>query len=196
VIPPRVPILPPEIQQQLQGEMRAGEKQIWAAQPLPGLYRLQSIGFFIFGLPWTAFAIFWVVSAAGITSHGLSGFGFFPLFGVPFVLIGFAMLSSPFWLGKIASRTVYAITNQRAIVMTAKAFGGLTIQSFEPQRLTSITRNQRADGSGNLVFEQFTQRVGTGTTTVRRGFIGIENVRQVEDLIHATLLADKVRADA
>jgi len=48
-------------------------------------------------------------------------------------------------------------------------------------------------GAGDLVFEQFTQRRGSGTTTVRRGFMGIADVRQVEDLIHGTLLAGRTR---
>ena len=32
------------------------------------------------------------------SKHGLSLFHLFPLFGVPFILIGFAMLLSPFWV--------------------------------------------------------------------------------------------------
>ena len=34
-----------------------------------------------------------------------------------------------------------------------------------PDRLTSMTRNERGDGSGDLIFEQFQQRAGSGTTT-------------------------------
>jgi hypothetical protein len=193
MLPPRVPILLPELQQLLASELRPGEKQVWAAQPLPRVFRRQSIGIVVFGIPWTAFAIFWMVAASAGTSHAPGPFAVFPLFGLPFVLIGFGMLSSPFWMGKQARRTVYALTDQRAIVIKGKLFGGVNVQSFEPDRLTSIERNQLADGTGDLVFERFTQRRGSGTSTVRRGFMGIENVRQVEELIHTTLLNGRVR---
>ncbi len=93
-----------------------------------------------------------------------------------------------------AKMTIYALTNLRTIVLTGKFFGGFTVESFEPSRLTSMTRSQRADGSGDLIFEQFTKKQGSGTTTIRRGFIGVENVRQVEELIHSTLLAGRTRA--
>jgi hypothetical protein len=198
MLPPRVPIFSPELQQLISNELRSDEKQVWAAQPLPRVFRLQSIGIVLFGIPWTAFSIFWICAAGwGVWGHAgkaIPGpFVFFPLFGVPFVLIGFGMLSSPFWLSKMARRTVYVLTDRRAIVISGKAFGGVTVQSFEPDRLTSMERNQRADGSGNLLFESFVQRQGSGSSTVRRGFMGIENVQQVEELIRETLLKDRTR---
>jgi hypothetical protein len=202
MVPLRVPIFTPELQQLISNELRSGEKLVWAAQPLPRVFRRQSIGIVLFGIPWTAFAIFWMTTAAwGVWGHGgynhagsnLPGpFVFFPLFGLPFVLIGLGMLSSPFWLSRQARRTVYVLSDQRAIVITGKALGGgVTVQSFEPDRLTSMERSQRADGSGDLVFESFVQRQGRGSNTIRRGFIGIENVKQVEELIRESLLLNR-----
>ena len=198
MLPPRLSLLSVELQRQVQTELRAGERQVWAAQPLPGAFRRQSIAVVLFGLPFTGFALFWIVTAGwgvwGHANHAPGPFVLFPLFGLPFLLIGLGMLTSPFWMAKRAARTVYVLTDQRAIVVAGKVFGGVTVQSFEPARLTSITRNERPDGTGDLIFEQFTQRQGTGTTTVRRGFMGIDDVRQVEDLIHSTLLARWTRA--
>ncbi len=118
---------------------------------------------------------------------------FFPLFGLPFLLVGLGMLTSPYWLGRKAVRTVYVVTSQRAIIFTGRVFGGVNIQTFMPDRLTSMTRNERADGSGDLIFEQFQQRAGSGTTTIRRGFMAIEKVHEVEDIILTTLLAGRTR---
>lgn len=188
------PVLPPLLQQRVAGELRAGEKLLWAAQPLPRLYRRQAIGLVLFGLPWTGFAVFWVWGASQGAQHAPGPFMLFPLFGLPFVLIGLGMLTSPFWLQRKAQRSLYAITNQRAIVFDAKLFGGQRVQSFSPDRLTAMTREERADGSGDLIFEQFQQRAGSGTTTVRRGFVGVERVREVEEVILSNLVGGRVRA--
>ena len=196
--PYMTPVLPPEADRLVRDELRPGEQLVWAGQPLPRLFGRQSIALVIFGIPWTAFAVFWVAAAGGITSHARNGnflslFSCFPLFGLPFVLVGLGMLSSPFWMRRKAMRTAYAVTNQRAIVFEGRAFGGIKVQSFMPDRLTSMTRTERADGSGDLVFEQFQQRVGSGTNTVRRGFFAVERVRDVENLILGTLLAGRAR---
>lgn len=202
--PLRPAVLPPDVQRLVQSELRSGERLLWAAQPRPGAYRKQAIGLMIFAVPWTAFAVFWVVSAGwgtgwfGGDRHGGDGppglFMLFPLFGLPFVLIGLGMFSAPYWLGRKAARTAYAVTDRRAIVFEGSAVGsGTKVQSFQPERLTLMTRTERADGSGDLVFEEFRERVGTGSRTVRRGFVGIDRVREVEDLIANTLLAGRTR---
>jgi hypothetical protein len=103
------------------------------------------------------------------------------------------MLTSPVWVGKRAARMAYVITDQRAIIWEARFFGRLNVQSFGPERLVSMTRTERADGSGDLIFEQFTTRAGTGTRTVRRGFLAMPNVREAEQAIRDLLLKDRVR---
>jgi hypothetical protein len=193
----RTPLLTPDLQRRLNDELRAGERIVWSAQPLPRLYRWSSIGIVLFGIPWTAFAIFWMAAAGWGTwkaGNTPGPFKLFPLFGLPFVLIGFGMLSSPFWMSRAARRTVYAITNQRAITIEGQAFGRVKVQSFLPDRLVAMSRTQRPDGSGDLIFEEVRERSGSSTTTVQRGFKAIAGVREVEDLILKTLLAGKTRA--
>jgi hypothetical protein len=194
MIAPRTPILSPELKQRVDSELRSGERLIWAAQPLARAFRRQGCALQVFAIPWTAFSIFWVVSAAWMTSNGNAPgpFSLFPLFGVPFVLIGFGMLTAPYWFGRRAVRTLYAVTDRRAIIFASGVFGGQTVQSFMPERLTSIARNERADGTGDLVFERFTTAHGSGSRTVTHGFMGIDRVREVEDLLYATLLKDRV----
>ena len=197
----RTPMLPPEVTRLVQGELRPGERLAWAGQPLPRLYRGMSIGLAVFGVVFTGFALFWVAGSAAMlwSDHSFNRppgvLKLFPLFGLPFVLVGLGMLSAPVWMAKQARRTAYAVTDQRAICFRGGLFGGgVTVQSFDPVRLTSLTRRERADGSGDLVFEEFTQRRGTGSVTVRRGFMAVDDVRGVEELIHKTLLTGRTRA--
>ena len=111
------------------------------------------------------------------------GFNWFGLFGVPFILIGFGMLSSPIWVYRKAKKTVYVVTDRRAIIFE-KGFS-VQIRSFEGQRLGEVTKRVRADGSGDIVFECGIKRSrgdnNSGVTEI--GFFGIERVNEVEDMV-------------
>lgn len=180
--PYRVPMLTLDLRRLVDDELQDGERIVWLAQPRQNLYRRPAWVIVLFAIPWTAFSLFITTMIVDKESW------FMALFGVPFVLVGLGMLSSPFWMGRKANRTVYAITDRRAIVYEGKAFGGISVQSYYPDRLTGMIRNQREDGSGDLIFEQFTTRQGSGHTTVRRGFVGLERVREAEEIIAGQLL--------
>src|SRR3712207_4913094 len=116
-------ILPEEIDNRVRSELRDREHLVWAGQPRPSRVMRSAIPIVLFGIPWTAFAIFWMVVASGMLFGGFGGggpgpfgafFSCFPLFGLPFVLVGLGMLSSPFWMYRRAKRTCYAVTDQRA----------------------------------------------------------------------------------
>ena len=100
------------------------EKILWTGQPQPGLMfkpsdlALSGFGFFFF-----AFAIFWTTMAGSMGSEaGLFGY-IFPLFGVPFILVGgYLLFGRFFWDAYVRGKTRYALTNRRAIVAKS-AFG-------------------------------------------------------------------------
>jgi hypothetical protein len=196
---PTLQELPPELRDVVQNELRAGEKLVWADRPAPRLFTAATIAPLLFAIPWTAFAVFWTVTAGGFFEDGrhpgpFNGFRYgFALFGVPFILVGLGMLTTPLWTRRAMRRTAYAITDQRAIVFNGGFFGSRTVQSFDPTRLVAMERTERADGSGDLMFEHFTTRRGRGHATTRRGFISVANVKDAEDAIRQTLLPDRVR---
>jgi hypothetical protein len=196
--------LPDDLDTFVRAELTVGERPLWVGQPLPRRFMRSSIPLVLFGIPWTAFALFWVATASGMLFGGerpnQAGVGWFfscfPLFGVPFVLIGFAMLGSPVWAYRRARRTCYAVTDQRAVVWSAGWLGSVEVRSFRPADLGSMTRREYADGSGDLIFEEFvtTSRDGDGgvhSHRLERGFIGIDNVREVEEVVRRALLAGK-----
>jgi hypothetical protein len=115
----------------------------------------------------------------------------FALFGLPFLAVGLGMLTSPIWMGRRALRTCYALTNRRVIVWEPGWFGGVQVRSYRPPELGSMTRNQRSDGSGDLIFREFTTFGPNGRRNVtRHGLMAIERVQEVEALIRSTLLHD------
>ena len=106
--------IPPELEEKVERELESGERIAWMEQPIPRYFTAMSTGAFLFAIPWTAFALFWICGASGFKLPDFSkgGFSFFPLFGVPFVLIGLGMLSSPWWAHRKALKTVYVITDR------------------------------------------------------------------------------------
>ena len=153
------------------------------------------MGIVLFGIPWTAFAIFWMAGASGFKLPDLSnGPGLFPLFGIPFVLIGFGILSSPYWMHRKARRTAYVITNQRALILAGGFGRSMTVRSFEPHRLGDLRRVQNSDGSGDLIFERTwkSDNDGDGQST-DYGFLAVQDVKKVETLIRKLTAADTNR---
>jgi hypothetical protein len=180
--------IPFELQRMIDAELSGGERVTWSAQPIPGRFVRNGLGIVLFGIPWTAFAIFWTAGAAWGTSRSgtLGLFSFFPLFGLPFILVGFGMLSSPYWMRRKAKRTVYVITNRRAIVLAGGWRGSITVRSFEPESLTDISRRQNPDGSGDVVFTRDIRRDSDGgrqSTDV--GFLAVRDVKSVEQKVRA-----------
>lgn len=205
-IPPRspmTPILDPEVRNRINAELQPGERLLWAGQPTPALYARSSRPIMVFGLFFTGFSLFWIAAAGGMMwfadgpgsrDRGFQVFNCFPLFGIPFFLVGMGMVTSPIWMRRAAKRTVYGVTDRRCIVVKGKPTGGVEVRSFGPGDLTDMSRNEYANGGGDLVFQEdfrmSTNSKGhTTSTRTAHGFIGIENVRDIENLIRSQVLA-------
>lgn len=186
---PDITRLPQKLRSLVESEMQAGERINWMEQPIPGRMARMTLPIVLFGIPWTAFALSWTASAAWGTSKVEGGpglFSAFPLFGLPFILIGLGMLSSPYWSRRKAHRSAYVLTDRRAILFSADWRGSVTVRSFEPERLTDLQRKQHADGSGDLVFAQDSRRDSDGGRhTIDVGFLAIREVKNVEELVKA-----------
>ena len=192
--------LPDELDARVRSELDHSEHLLWVGQPQPSRFARKALPLVLFAIPWTAFAVFWMVMASvGVLQNagpGIGGFDVcFPLFGIPFVLVGLGMLSSPFWLRRNAKRTCYALTNRRAILWAAGFFGSVEVRSYRPAALTKIVRRDYPNGSGDLVFEETITMPGTRyrdtfASTQGHGFMGIDNVREIEELLRKALLSD------
>lgn len=169
----------------IQAELGVGERMVWNSAPSPARLARKSLPAVIFGIPWTAFALFWMAGASGFKMPDFNHFtSYFSLFGVPFVLIGFGMLSSPLWASRRASSSAYVITNQRAIIFECQPWGRTSIHSFFPNQLAAVRRIQLADGSGDLILDKKISTDGEGSrSTTDIGFFGIPDVKQVEGMI-------------
>jgi hypothetical protein len=196
--------LPPELATRVESELAEGERLVWVGQPLPGLYRRRSIPLVFIGIFFLGFSLLWLALTGGVAlvaggaagqadpaaGVGVGGFmGCFALFGLLPLAMGIGMVTSPLWMGSMARKTVYALTDRRAIIFEPQLFRTVQVRSYTAAGLGAMSRVERGDGSGDLVFEEYTTRGSNNTTsTTRRGFLAIANVHQVEGLVRKTLL--------
>lgn len=176
--------IPRKLQTRVDHELDAGERIQWIGMPMPRCFTPASTFAFLFAVPWTAFAVFWMYGAAGFQiSDFKEGVDLFPLFGVPFVLIGLGMLSSPLWAYRKSLKTVYVITDRRAI--TFDGGWSTTIRSYPPSKLTDIYRKEKRNGSGDVVISRKAWRDSDGDhQSEELGFLRIQNPKQVESMLN------------
>ena len=182
--------IPRHLRDYIDRELDDDERIVWVDMPIPRFFTKGSLAAFLFAIPWTAFAVFWICGASGFKFPDFKeGSDFFPLFGIPFVLIGLGMLSTPIWTYRAALKTIYAITDKRAITVTG--FFSRTVRSYLPNQLGDITRRENRNGIGDLVFDRQVSYHNEGRTSIKElGFLGVRNPREVEKLLRE--LAEQV----
>lgn len=177
------PNTPPHLQELIERELERDEKIVWSALPKPRYFSGPAAGAFLFGIPWTAFSVFWVAGAAGFKIPQFNqAQDLFPLFGIPFILVGIGMLSAPLWAYQSQLSTVYLITNRRAITID----GGRTstIRSYLPENLTDIFRREHKDGTGDVIITRTAWKDSDGDKQIQDlGFLRIPNAKSVETLL-------------
>ena len=174
------------LKEKVDNELEPGERIRWIEQPKPRFFSPASTGAFLFAIPWTAFSIFWMYGASQSPSNGFS------LFGVPFVLIGIGMLSSPLWVYYQTFRTVYLITDRRAI--TIDGGRSYTIRSYPPDKLQNIYRRERKNGIGDIIISFDPWKDSDGDTHKKDlGFLNIREPKHVEKILKelATIVLSK-----
>jgi hypothetical protein len=181
-----MPEIPRDLQDEVERQLEPGERIVWMEQPIPRFFTPQSTATFLFGIPFTAFALFWIYTAASgfrRSDPSKAPSGAFPLFGVPFILIGIALMLSPLWARRKAFKTVYVITDRRAITFD----GGwtTTIRSYAPDQLKGLYRKERKDGTGDVVLGQVLSNVSRGgqQQMMDVGFLRVRDVRKTEQML-------------
>ena len=172
------------------------ERLEWAARPIPRFFAPGILPSFLFAIPWTAFALFWMAGASGFRwpfREGFTPVSLFPLFGLPFVLIGLFLLSAPLrnWLRM--RRQVYVITHRRAIVV-----GRRSARSW-PRRDLNSERVDRANGTGALLLSvDVVGGLHGSNSYVPVGFVNLPQAElsAAEEALERLLARDENRRDA
>ena len=155
------------------------EEVTWSGRPDPARCALREVPKLLFGMFFFGFAVFWTVMAASA--------GLFALFGIPFLVIGALIVSSPIRAYFRAMRTYYAITNKRVVILT---LGGRTESlSIAPQQIQGVERIDHRNGRASLRLRQTVGSDGRGgkmrTIQFADGLWGIDDAKGAADAIAA-----------
>jgi hypothetical protein len=136
-----------------QNSLMKDEHILWAGQPDPNVLFSSSDVFLIpFSILWGGFAIFWeaMVLWALIRSEFSPIVIVFPLFGIPFVLIGLYFMFGRFFFKKRNKRsTYYAVTNKRILILNDRKN---TLQELNIDSIPGINSTVKSNGTGTITF--------------------------------------------
>lgn len=182
-----------DAQMRAQSELESGESLVWSGTADPRRAAISAFPAALFGIPFAGFALFWMSQAFRATramagnSHNafVSGFKIFPLFGIPFFLVGLAVMLAPLWAFLTGRNTVYAVTNRRVMVISGTK--SRAVKSFMPADIAGVEHRERPDGSGDIVLmTNMLQRRGNNMSTqMKVPLCGIPNVKQVAEQVMA-----------
>ncbi len=180
---------PSDVQLSVQSELQGGESLLWSGPADPGRSAMSALPAALFGIPFAGFALFWMSNAYRAT-HNLAnhhntlagGFSVFPLFGLPFLVIGLGMILAPLWVYLKGRSGVYAVTNRRVMLITGTT--SRSVKSIVPTDIAEVDYRERPDGRGDVVIRtNSVMRTNNGTTQITVGLYGVPNVKEVAGLV-------------
>ncbi len=153
------------------------ERLLWVGRPNADRVAMENQELLLCGLILTALGLTGV-PGMGVTTSTLILFG-------PFVLAGLFLLWTPARRVNQSSRTLYAITRERLIILRSDS--GRCVQSLAPGDLGEIECVEQSGGSGDLIIALRAYRDGLTTPPDRIVRLsGITQVRDVQALLHST----------
>ena len=172
-------VLPYELQELLDREIK-GEQLKWSCQPSYSRAIMKKF--------WSAFffGVFFIglsLSLVFIQYHNTQKGKKIPLprkiLPVAGILFGLGGMASPFYIARNTKNTVYAITDKHAIIITKRS-STTDLYSFGADKIKTMEKRIRNDGSGDLIFEK---QLSEGKTTDEIGFLGIPELNRIEGLL-------------
>ncbi|MEM9953401.1 MAG: hypothetical protein AAF846_17470 [Chloroflexota bacterium] len=177
--------------QLIDSQLFEDEHLVWWGQPVPSyIARRVRLGELLPNILAIGFAIFFIIftqnmlaEMRGFESLGRSGMGnlfetMFPIFflAIPLIMIGSAAWSAskPLRDWYLATKTYYALTNKRAIIIV-DAFS-TEVRSYYDEQMKQLDVKHYNDGIGDIVFASKTK-----TRTYRHGKRGGINVSFTDD---------------
>ena len=165
------------------------ERLYWEGSPNPMNAARRNLSRPLVGLFWTAMVYFMYTKFALSKSFAGDFSIIFKLILAAFFLVGIGMILSPAWNYIKARYTVYAITDERAMII--RRLPKQTVQSYSIRNMENIERHG-SDREGSVVFGRETiivtnRRAGGGSQTqtmvVPVGFFGIAQPREAERIL-------------
>lgn len=161
----------------IKAELQPGEIVRWTGGPsfLPVLWsQAFTIGFgLVFaGLPAIGIAKGWTDWTKGIEPEvGIVGL----LFTSLFVVAGLYIVGGGLFEAFGVWRTVYAVTNRRALIITT--FVRRRVLAIAPSGMNALEWHENGDGWGSITIRREVHEDSEGKNTTKLGFTGVRDVR-------------------
>ena len=164
-----------QLMDRVKSTLKPGENIDWLGKPIPRYLVYEGPRKLIFGIAWTAFNLFFLITVVSRIGFSLVLLCFIPLF-----LFGFVCLSAPIRVHHNLKKIAYIVTNKRAIRIYHGRYTGIT-QSFYPKHLKDIYIKEYKDGSGDVIVTcQALRDCWFGNTRNPLGFHQVQNPKQLE----------------
>jgi len=188
------------LHQNLRDTLEPGETLLWSGFPRQGMMLRPEDAFLIpFSVLWGGFAIFWEATAIFGERDVPDRFNlwdkFFVLWGIPFVLAGLYLIFGRFIADSARrARTIYAVTNHRAILLTN--FFGHNVRSISLSGLNEIALSKKPNGRGTITLGAANYVYGARgwPSTIRNTAPVFENIARAVDVLK--IIRDAQRASA
>ncbi len=185
--------LPPHVAHAVRRETE-GLKIHWVGRPDAALAFRWATLIWLFGIPWTVFTVTWEIMACAALFSNASdqmpsamrtAFQIaFPLWGLPFVAVGFVMLAAPFWIARTARNQAHLVAGTRVYSIGAQPSGEVKVNSALISTIQRLERTEKPDGTGSLKLITGLSKDSDGDAVeITQDWVGIPDVRRVEGLI-------------
>jgi hypothetical protein len=198
--------IPASFREAVEKELTGDEKMVWVGRPSrnPEVQARTPV------LLWGGIGLLVLAGVVFVAVLGSGGGAFGLVFAVFLGLFGLVFLVPWFFNTAKQCRCCYVVTNRRALIVELSMWTrGAAAFSYLPQQLLGMDRREHETvaGAGDLVFEytfvmpgnSFNFKTGTllqgsgagmgsNPQRVPRGFLGVDQVREVEDIIRTSLL--------
>jgi len=178
-------VTPSDARGMITSELQAGESLQWTGTADASRAAISALPAMLFGIPFAGFALFWMTMAyhgtRTVSRSSSPLFSVFPLFGVPFLLIGLGIVSAPLFAYFKALKTAYAITDKRVLVITDGR--ARSVKSYTPADIVSVDHMERAGGTGDVIIRTngvIQQR--NSISQINVSLLGVSNVKDVARL--------------
>jgi len=169
-----------------EGELASDEGIRWTGRPHWWRFVPVTVARFLFGILLAAAGLSMLIEA--LSQEGWGARLFVLVFALLPLVFAPALLCPLPWAIRRARRTLYVVTDRRAISFY-RGVSSTSIRSFGPEQLTELQRKEKRDGSGDITFVSASKALGRTEREQRwacaegLGFFGIENVTKVEALL-------------
>ncbi len=155
------------------------EEIIWADKPVPRYFTPMTTAQFAGGIFWlTCLVLILVFGNIGISTMKTWQIALYAAVFVPFFAFGLLLVSSPLWEYRRMKRTIYSITNRRAIVVQNKSKP--SVKSYPFDEVTQVRVENKKDNLGDVVIVCGVRVVGESQED---GFHHIRSPQEVASLL-------------